>query len=291
MTNIELALSPSARLCGVWQRRERCFMAASGNGKKKVLVTGATGVIGKAVREMLADQYDLHYLTRSPADFPSFVADITDLEGIQPAFRGMDAVVHLAASSSVEATWDEVLPNNLIGTYNVYEAASREGVGTVVFASSNHAIGVYEIEGAPELYELDDPRIYDHTVDIRPDSLYGMSKAYGEALGRYYVDMHGLRVFCLRIGSVRDADDPIDPKIGESSPPLLNLQTEEQRYKRMRGTWLSRRDCCNLISRCLDNEDLNWAVVYGISDNPRQFWDISHAKNILGYDPRDSAPR
>jgi nucleoside-diphosphate-sugar epimerase len=258
--------------------------------KKNVLVTGATGVIGAAVREMMGDRYNLHSLTRSPADFPSHVADITDLEGIQPAFRGMDAVVHLAASSSVESPWEDVLPNNLIGTYNVYEAARREGVDTVVFASSNHAIGVYELEGAPELYELDDPRVYDHTVDIRPDSLYGMSKAYGEALGRFYVDMHGMRVFCLRIGSVRAADDPRDPRIADASPPLLNLETPEQRFKRMRGTWLSRRDCCELIACCLDNEDLNWAVVYGISNNPRQFWDIGHAREILGYKPADGAP-
>jgi NAD+ dependent glucose-6-phosphate dehydrogenase len=266
-------------------------MAAAGDRAKRVLITGATGVIGKAVRETLSDRYDLHYLTRTPAEFPSHVADITDLEGIQPAFAGMDAVVHLAASSSVESSWDEVLPNNLIGTYNVYEAARREGVPQVVFASSNHAIGVYEIEGAPDLYELDDPRVYDHTVDVRPDSLYGMSKAYGEALGRYYVDMHGMRVFCLRIGSVRDADDPHDPSIAKASPPLLNLETPEQRYKRMRGTWLSRRDCCDLIARCLDNDELNWAVVYGISDNPRRFWDIEHARKLLGYDPKDSAPK
>jgi NAD+ dependent glucose-6-phosphate dehydrogenase len=265
-------------------------MSAAQN-KKKVLVTGATGVIGRAVREMLSDRYELHYLTRSLADFPSHVADITDLDAIQPAFEGMDAVIHLAASSSVESTWDEILPNNLIGTYNVFEAANRAGVATVVFASSNHTIGVYEIEGAPELYELDDRRVYDHTVDVRPDSLYGMSKVYGEALGRYYVDMHGMRVFNLRIGSVREADDPVDPSIGDASPPLLSLETPEQRYNRMRGTWLSRRDCCELIARCLDNEDLNWAVVYGISDNPRQFWDISHAKEILGYDPKDSAPK
>lgn len=265
-------------------------MVPSDGGKKRVLVTGATGVIGKAVRELLSDRYDLRYLTRSQADFPSHIGDITDLDGIQPAFEGVDAVVHLAASSSVESTWDEVLPNNLIGTYNVFEAARRAGVETVVFASSNHAIGVYEVEDAPDLYELDDSRVYDHTVEIRPDSLYGMSKAYGEALGRYYVDMHGLRVFCLRIGSVRDADDPLDPSIANASPPLLNLETVEQRYKRMRGTWLSRRDCCDLIAKCLDNEDLNWAVVYGISDNPRQFWDIQHAKKILGYEPKDSAP-
>jgi nucleoside-diphosphate-sugar epimerase len=265
-------------------------MDASDGGKKRVLITGATGVIGKAVRELMSDRYDLSYLTRSQADFPSHIGDITDLEAIQPAFEGVDAVVHLAASSSVESTWDEVLSNNLIGTYNVFEAARRAGVKTVVFASSNHAIGVYEVEDSPELYELDDPRVYDHTVEIRPDSLYGMSKAYGEALGRYYVDMHGMRVFCLRIGSVREADDPLDPAIANASPPLLNLETVEQRYKRMRGTWLSQRDCCDLIAKCLDNEDLNWAVVYGISDNPRQFWDIDHAKKILGYDPKDSAP-
>jgi NAD+ dependent glucose-6-phosphate dehydrogenase len=265
-------------------------MAEDHARKKRVLVTGASGVIGRAVQEFLADRYDLVLMTRTQADFESVVADITDLDAIQPAFEGVDAVVHLAASSSVESTWDEVLNNNLIGTYNVYEAARRAGVERVVFASSNHAIGVYENEGAPKLYELDDPRVYDHTVDIRPDSLYGMSKAYGEALGRYYVDMHGLRVFCLRIGSVRDADDPRDPSIGEKSPPLLNLTNPEQRYKRMRGTWLSRRDCCELIARCLDVGDLHWAVVYGISDNPRQFWDIRHARRVLGYHPRDSAP-
>jgi NAD+ dependent glucose-6-phosphate dehydrogenase len=258
--------------------------------KKRVLVTGASGTIGKAVREYLSDRYDLRLMTRTKADFPSYVADVTDLEAIQPAFRDIDAVVHLAASSSVESTWDEVLSNNLIGTYTVFEAARREGVDAVVFASSNHAIGVYEVEGAPELYELEDERVFDHTVDIRPDSLYGVSKAYGEALGRYYVDMHGMRAFCLRIGSVRDSDDPRDPRIGDASPPLLNLTTPEQRYKRMRGTWLSRRDCCDLIARCLDADNVRWAVVYGISDNPRQFWDIGHARDLLGYDPQDRAP-
>lgn len=265
-------------------------MSVANKGKKNILVTGAAGVIGTAVREMLSDRYEITCLTRSPADFPSHVADITDLDAIQPAFRGVDAVVHLAASASVESTWYEILPNNLIGTYNVFEAARREGVETVVFASSNHTIGLYELEGAPEIYELDDERVYDHTVEVRPDSLYGVSKVYGEALGRHYVDMYGMRVFNLRIGSVREADDPRDPSIAQASPPLLNLETVEQRYKRMRSTWLSRRDCCDLIARCLDNEELNWAVVYGISDNPRQFWDLTHAKSLLGYDPKDSAP-
>jgi NAD+ dependent glucose-6-phosphate dehydrogenase len=265
-------------------------MATEASHVLRVLVTGASGTIGTAVRELLSDRYQLYYLTRTPTEYSNFIADITDLESIQPAFEGMNAVVHLAASSSVEASWDEVLQNNLIGTYNVYEAARHAKVDTVVFASSNHTIGRYEVERAPDLYELDDPHTYDHTVEIRPDSLYGVSKSYGEALGRYYSDMHGLRVFCLRIGSVRDSDDPRDPVLAEASPPLLNLTTSEQRYKRMRATWLSRRDCCELIACCLDNRDLNWAVVYGISNNPRQFWDIGHARRILGYAPQDRAP-
>lgn len=266
-------------------------MSSSGNGPvKRVLVTGAEGTIGTAVRGQLGERYELHALTRTPQDFPSHVADITDLDAIRPAFEGMDAVVHLAATISVESPWESILPNNLVGTYNVFEAARSAGVERIVFASSNHAIGMYEVDGAPDIHELDDPRVYDHTAEIRPDSLYGVSKVYGEALGRYYHDRFGLKVFSLRIGTVRPEDDPLSEEVLKASPPLLNLQEREQRRKRMRATWLSQRDCCQLISRCLDVEDVDWAIVYGISNNPRQMWDISHARKILGYEPQDSAP-
>ena len=137
----------------------------------RVLVTGAEGTIGTAVRRELGDRYELVSLTRGPEDFPSHVADIAELEAIEPAFAGCDAVVHLAASASVDSSWDDVLPNNLVGTYNVFEAARRQGVERVVYASSNHAVAMYEVDGAPELYRLDDPRVYDHTVEVRPDSL------------------------------------------------------------------------------------------------------------------------
>ncbi len=264
-------------------------MTADQNKKQRVLVTGAAGTIGSAVRKYLGDRYELHALTHHPADFPSTVADITDLDAIQPAFAGMDAVVHLAASAAVETPWEDILPNNLIGTYNVYEAARRAGVERVIFASSNHTIGIYELENKPDLYALDDTRVWDHTVDVRPDSLYGVSKVYGEALGRYYVDRFGLRVFCLRIGTVTGDDDPQAPSVTARSPALLNLPVETRR-ERMRATWLSQRDCAQLIQRCLDAENLNWAVVYGISNNPRQFWDLSHARELLGYEPQDGAP-
>jgi nucleoside-diphosphate-sugar epimerase len=257
--------------------------------KKRVLVTGAEGTIGTAIRKYLGDRYELSALTREPVDFPSHVADIADLDAIQPAFEGMDAVIHMAASAAVETPWDDILHNNLIGTRNVYEAAHRAGVERVVFASSNHTIGMYEIDGAPSIHDLDDPRVYDHTAELRPDSLYGVSKIFGEALGRYYLERFGLKVYNLRIGSVRAEDDPRSEAVTASSPALMDL-TVEQRLERMRATWLSQRDCTHLISRCLDVEDVDWAVVYGISNNPRQFWDISHARELLGYDPQDSAP-
>ena len=109
---------------------------------------------------------------------------------------------------ALETPWEDVLHNNIVGTYNVFEAARQAGVSRVVFASSNHVIGMYELDGAPGLYETDDDRSYDHTAEQRPDSLYGVSKAYGEALGRMYMERYGLRVFCLRIGAVRAHDDP-----------------------------------------------------------------------------------
>ena len=142
-------------------------------------------------------------LARDAGPNADVVADIGDLDALVAACAGIDAIVHLAATSAVDSVWEAVLESNLIGTYNVFEAARRAGVPRVVFASSNHAIGTYELQAAPAL-DLDDDRVYDHTAEIRPDSLYGVSKVYGEALGRHYVDQHGLSVVCLRIGGTRD---------------------------------------------------------------------------------------
>jgi len=251
---------------------------------RRVLVTGAEGTIGTAVREHLGDRYELTSLTLTPQEFPSHVADIADLDAIQPAFENVDAVVHLAASADLEAPWNDVHHNNIVGTYNVFEAAHRAGVARVVFASSNHVIGMYELDGAPGLYALDDDRSYDHTTELRPDSLYGVSKAYGEALGRMYMERFGLCVFCLRIGAVRKSDDPTIP----ASSPLIDLDADGKR-NRLRAVWLSRRDCAELIAACLE-ADVDWAVVYGISANERRFWDLTHARELLGWEPQDAAP-
>jgi NAD+ dependent glucose-6-phosphate dehydrogenase len=254
---------------------------------KTVLITGAAGVIGTILRRELADRYDLRALTHRPAEFESFVADVSDLEAILPAFENVQAVVHLAGRANVLTPWEDMLPNNLVGTYNVFEAARQAGVERVIFASSNHTIGGYEIDGAPDIYELGDPRVHDHAAELRPDSLYGVGKVFGEALGRYYHDAFGMRVYCLRIGSVR-ADDTSQPQNIEREAAWLDL-TPEQKRKRLRATWFSQRDCADLIARCLDVDEPTWAVVYGISNNPRQMWDLSHGREMLGFEPRDSA--
>jgi nucleoside-diphosphate-sugar epimerase len=253
-----------------------------------VAITGATGMIGRVLSRGLADEYELRLLTRREAGFPSVVVDLGDLESVTNALDGASAVLHLAAASTVESPWKEVLEANLVGAYTVFEASRRAGVDLVVFASSNHAIGTYEVENAPALYTLDNELCWDENVEVRPDSLYGASKVFGEALGRYYADVHGLRVLCLRIGSVLADDDPRSDRV-EAGPSWMSLGPEDA-LARLRATWMSQRDCIQLFRRCLEAVELRWAVVYGISDNPRQFWDLRSARRLLGYRPADAAP-
>jgi len=256
-------------------------------GRKRVLITGAGGLIGTIVRRRLADRHEVRLLTHEPIDEPSHVADIADLDAIVPAFVGVDAVVHLAAVPDVEAAWEDVLPANIVGVRNVFEAAHRGGVGQVVFASSNHVIGMYEREAAPEIYDADDRREYDERVEPRPDSLYGVSKGFGELIGRYYADRFGLHVICLRIGSVVDRPDA-DVMHDLARPTDDPAELEHRR--RTGAIWLSHRDCAELVARALDADEVRWAVVYGVSDNARRFWDLSAARELLGYRPQDGAP-
>ena len=229
-------------------------------GARRVLVTGAEGTIGTAVREHLAGRFELVSLTLTPQDFPSHVADIAELDAIRPAFENVDGVVHLAGSASLEAGWDDVLRNNIVGTYNVFEAARQPESHASSTRPRITSSACTRSKERPSLYDPDDERSFDQTTEIRPDSLYGVSKSYGEALGRLYMEQHGLRVFCLRIGAVRAHDDP-NASTGNA---LIELDAEAQR-NRLRAVWLSRRDCAELIARCLEVEDVSWAIVYGVS--------------------------
>jgi uronate dehydrogenase len=226
----------------------------------RVLITGAAGRIGAAARNSLADSRALLRLLdlSAPPDLrmneEAVVADITDLEAFVRACEGIDCLVHLAGIPT-EAEWDRLLPANVIGAYNCFEAARRAGVRRVVFASSNHATGYYPVDEL--LTPLSLPR---------PDSLYGAAKVWGEALASLYADRHGIQTCALRIGSFREK-------------PLS---------KRELRTWISHRDMGQLLSRCVDAPDFHHFVAYGASGNADPLWSNGDLEHWLGYVPQDN---
>src|SRR5262245_15614721 len=167
-----------------------------------VLITGAAGDIGTRLRRLLKRTYPHLRLSdvRAPTDLDAdelFIkADLADMAAVERIVDGVDGIIHLGGFS-VEGPWETILNANIIGCYNLFEAARRHGVERIVFASSNHAVGFYPRRR----------RIGTH-APVRPDSRYGVSKAFGEALGALYAFKYGLRVTCIRIGNVADA--PVD---------------------------------------------------------------------------------
>lgn len=255
---------------------------------KRVLVTGASGLIGHVLIERLSDRYDLVLHSRRSLPQGGPRGEISNFETVRTmvADAAPFAIVHLAAAATLEATWPDVLSANIVGTYNVFEAARLAGVELVVFGSSNHVIGGYELDGSPSLYRVDDDRLYDEHSDVRPDSLYGASKVFGEAVGRFYSERHGLRVVCLRIGSVLKDDNPaIAARSGSGA--WLHL-TPDELLMRYQATWLSHRDCAELFVCALESQ-VPWAVAYGTSDNRRKIWDLTSARDLLGFRPSDGA--
>jgi uronate dehydrogenase len=227
---------------------------------RTVLITGASGAIGGRLRKLLRGLYPNLRLSdlAPPADLASdesFVkADLAVIDEVERAVAGVHGIVHLGGFST-EGPWQTILNANIVGCYNLFEAARRAGVERVVFASSNHAVGFYPRR-----------RRIGVAAPVRPDSRYGVSKAFGEALGALYAFKHGLRVTCLRIGNVADA--PVD--------------------KRRLSIWLKPEDLVQLICIGLDHPDISYEIFYGVSDNVRGWWDNGAAFRF-GYRPRGRA--
>jgi uronate dehydrogenase len=224
-----------------------------------VLITGAAGDIGTRLRGLLKDVYRLRLSDlKRPADLCNdehFVeADLSDAAAMAEAVEGVDGIVHLGGISG-EAPWEAMLQSNIIGCYNLFEAARRHHVPRVVFASSNHAVGFYPRS-----------RRIGVNAQVRPDSRYGMSKAFGEAVAALYAFKHGLRVTCLRIGNVTDT--PAD--------------------RRRLSIWLAPQDLVQLIRIGLEHPDIRYEIFFGASDNARTFWD-NEAAFRYGYRPQFKA--
>ena len=229
---------------------------------KQILITGAAGSIGQVLRAGLRGRYplmrllDIAPLGEVEPGEDHHHTDIRDIAALERAMAGIDCVVHLAGVPD-EAEWEKVLSLNVEGCYNVFEAARRQQVRRVIFASSNHAVGFHRRD-----------RVIDDTVLSRPDTRYGLSKVFGEAAGRFYADKYGLSVACLRIGSFRPTNRPAD---------VRQLQT-----------WISHRDMLQLTRRCIDHPSYHFLIVYGVSNNERCRWNNANVE-FLGYRPEDDA--
>lgn len=267
---------------------------------KSVLLTGAFGRVGTAIIDHLADrdEYEFTYLNRSERDaYDSVVADITNYEEMRPAFDDQDAVIHLAGYPETDGTWEQVLENNIVGMYNTLEAAKDAGVPEFVFGSTNHVVGMYEVEFAPEIYDLDFDLTVDENSPRRPDSYYGSSKSYDEDLGRYYVENYEApeQFYSLRICSVRHEE--YDHPYGDAEHGVENGEWErgspeyEEKVARMKAMWQSRRDLAHQVDCCLQDDDVEYDVFYGVSDNDRRWFDIDHAQEVIGYDPQDNGEK
>lgn len=267
------------------------------------LVTGGFGQCGTALIDHLddADDYEFTYMNRSgPSEGYEHVAsrtvtgDVAEYDQIRPAFEGQDAVVHLAALPN-EGPWPQILESNIVGAYNALEAARDAGVETFIFASTNHVVGMYEEEYAPDVYSLDSDLLLDHEVPIRPDSYYGTSKAFGEHLTRYYVENYDWprRGYSLRIGNVSHASEDHPYAGPERSVENGEYDRDSEEYERdlarMKAIWQSRRDFAHQVECCLEDESVTYDVFNGVSDNDRRWLAIEHAWNVVGYDPKDNA--
>lgn len=248
---------------------------------RRVLVTGMSGLIGGIARKQLEGKYELVALNRRRLvdGVTTYLGDIAHLEAILPAFQGVHTVVHLAAESDDGSTWQAYRDSNITGTYNVFEASRMCGVKRVVFASSGSTTVGYELlppydalvagryDDVPASWEK-----VSHRSLPRPDGIYGCTKVWGEALARMYADYHGISAICIRIGPVNKEDRP--------------------KGTRQFSVWCSQNDVGRLIERCIEApEALKFDTFYAVSNNRWGYRDVEHARQVLGFEPQDSAER
>jgi len=268
-----------------------------------VLITGAYGRCGTAIIDHLHDEPGLEFthLNRSDRDsdhpygeYETHVADIADYDACRPAFDGQDSVVHLAGYPFVEGEWPKVKPPNVQGMYNALEAAREAEVETFIFASTNHVMGMYETEFAPDLYYGDVDLELSYEDPIRPDSYYGTSKVFGEALGRQYVELYDYpeQFYAIRICSVRHSE--YDHPYGDAERGVDEGEFErgseayDEQVARMKCMWQSRRDFAHQTECCLHDDTVEYGVFSGVSDNDRRWYSIDDARERIGYDPQDN---
>jgi NAD+ dependent glucose-6-phosphate dehydrogenase len=243
--------------------------------KRVVYITGITGIIGRILVEHLADRYCLRGNSRSGTTLAGaaiVAGDISDADFMREQLQGVDTLVHLAGVSNPRADWEDVLSSNIAATYVVYEAARMAGVRRIIYASSNHVTGILMEKRVP--MTVDSP--------VRPDGFYGVSKVFGETLGRLYADRYGISVLNLRIGWVTGETDPT--RTVEFFSQMRNIEWRRP-YPWM---WLSVADCVRAFQCAIEAPPtIDFGTYYVMSANRGSLWDMSNTRDDLGYIPQD----
>lgn len=225
----------------------------------RVLLTGPSGRVGPYLLPSFETLYDLHTFDMVPSSRPqSHVGTLQDLDSLRAAMRGVDVVVHLAATSDEAPFMEELLPNNIAGMYNLMSAAQLEGVRRVVFTSSVQTI----------LQNLDDiPKPIETEVQS-PSSLYGVTKIFGEVLGKWYHDRHGIEFVAIRLGWFQD-------------------KPARETYSWINNIWISPGDAALLFQKAIETPGISYAVVNGVSNTPDDVLSLKSARELLNYEPQD----
>jgi len=236
--------------------------------RERILITGPGGRVGPQIVPLLREEFALRLLDASPlkslplsGDDEFVLADVRDANALRDACDGIKAMVHLAAISDEADFHSKLLPVNLAGVFNALEAARLAGVRKVIFPSTGQTVLNY---GRGQWVTPEMP--------VRPSTVYACTKIFGEALARYYSDIHGLSVICIRLCYFRADDDP-----------LLRIPGHD-----VQREWCSPRDLTQLIVKSI-RADLKFAIFFGVSNNTGRFWDISNAQKLVGYEPEDNA--
>lgn len=231
--------------------------------RERILITGPGGRVGTRIVPLLREHFSLRLFDHRPvageSDDETILGDIQDFAALQRACAGVTAMLHLAAVPDEDDFYTRLLPMNLLGVYNAFEAARQAGLKKVLFASTGQTVLNYgKTWVTPDM-------------PVRPSTVYGCTKVFGEALARHYSDVHGLAMIVLRICWFQGYDSP-----------LFRSQPE------MRTEWISPKDLTQLIVKAIGS-DVKFSIFFGISNNTGRHFDISNAQHLVGYAPQDDA--
>lgn len=261
----------------------------------RIVITGGSGRCGTALADLpgeklFVDRAEKH-LELGANEFRQ--VDLGDRDQVHSLLQKGDVLVHLAAAVAVDSPWSDVMRENVQNTRQLFSLAAEAGVERIIFASSNHAVGMYELDNAPGIYELGHGIMIDQTVPVRPDSPYGISKVFAEAMGRQLAENGGPRFYAIRIGAIRGSDEDHPYAYAEAGVRRGEWERGSEPYltqeKRLKAIWQSRRDFRQMVERLLHADGERFDVFYGISANARSWMDIQHARDVLGYAPQDDA--